>query len=78
MARSQLCCFKKDLLTVCISSIDRNKEDSSLDVLQDVQTILGDHKKKASDGSNILSFIRKTRRHALGSKATQDNSVEQH
>ncbi|CAO2178174.1 unnamed protein product [Urochloa humidicola] len=30
----------------------------------DVHIILGDHKKKANHGSNILSFLKKTRRHA--------------
>uniref|UniRef100_K3XQL3 Uncharacterized protein n=1 Tax=Setaria italica TaxID=4555 RepID=K3XQL3_SETIT len=31
---------------------------------QDVHIILGDDKKKANHGSNILSFLKKTRRHA--------------
>ncbi|KAJ1285500.1 hypothetical protein BS78_03G283900 [Paspalum vaginatum] len=31
---------------------------------EDVHTILGDHKKKANHGSNILSFLKKTRREA--------------
>ncbi|CAO2171537.1 unnamed protein product [Urochloa humidicola] len=31
---------------------------------EDVHIILGDHKKKANHGSNILSFLKKTRRHA--------------
>ncbi|KAF8766260.1 hypothetical protein HU200_007772 [Digitaria exilis] len=30
---------------------------------EDVHIILGDHKKKANHGSNILSFLKKTRRH---------------
>ncbi|KAK3165507.1 hypothetical protein QOZ80_1AG0034030 [Eleusine coracana subsp. coracana] len=44
---------------------------------EDVPIFLGDHKKKASHGSNVLSFLKKTRRYALGSKAPQD-SVEQY
>lgn len=31
---------------------------------EDVHIILGDHKKKANNGSNILSFLKKTRRQA--------------
>ncbi|CAL4973937.1 unnamed protein product [Urochloa decumbens] len=31
---------------------------------EDVHIILGDHKKKANHGSNILSFLKKTKRHA--------------
>uniref|UniRef100_A0A0A9G0E7 Uncharacterized protein n=1 Tax=Arundo donax TaxID=35708 RepID=A0A0A9G0E7_ARUDO len=31
---------------------------------EDVQVVLGDYKKKANHGSNILSFLKKTRRHA--------------
>uniref|UniRef100_A0A0A9CT37 Protein ABIL5 n=1 Tax=Arundo donax TaxID=35708 RepID=A0A0A9CT37_ARUDO len=31
---------------------------------EDVHVVLGDHKKKANHGSNILSFLKKTRRHA--------------